>query len=379
MPLTSSGERYFHFHGANVYGYDKLPLETKYERIKEHHHDIIRTVQDPGRYRDFWGNADKPWQFLAWCFEYERMHRLGKRFVSYLPIALDGSCNGLQHFSAMLRDPTGARATNLAPGRIPADIYEVVCEQVIRKLECSGDYAARAWLEYGLTRKITKKPVMTLPYGSTRQNCTKSIMMAILDSPVFTDHWKAALFLSPLVWDSIGETVVAARQAMDWLRHVATVLARNNEYMQWVTPVGFPVMHAVYEYETKCVDTILDRRVKLKCAIDTDTLSRHKQANGSSPNFVHSLDASHLVMTVNAAHDYGIKNMCVIHDSFGTHASNSEALSRITREQFVRMYTEHDPIQELYERYYHVDGIKPPPEKGSFDINEVLKSDYFFA
>ena len=40
---------------------------------------------------------------------------------------MDGSCNGLQNFSAMLRDEVGGKAVNLIPSDKPQDVYmEVV-------------------------------------------------------------------------------------------------------------------------------------------------------------------------------------------------------------------------------------------------------------
>jgi DNA-directed RNA polymerase len=40
-----------------------------------------------------------------------------EEFVSHLPVAFDGSCNGLQNYSMMLRDEVGGAATNLVPSR----------------------------------------------------------------------------------------------------------------------------------------------------------------------------------------------------------------------------------------------------------------------
>src|SRR5690606_26884152 len=125
----------------------------------------------------------KPWQFLAFLFEYAEAMATGspEDYVSYLPVGLDGSCNGLQNFSAMLRDPVGGKATNLIPGDKPNDIYAqvaAVCKSKLEGLllkpaypvtdtETSHEYARR-WLSFGIDRKVAKRPVMTLPYGSTR-------------------------------------------------------------------------------------------------------------------------------------------------------------------------------------------------------------------
>ena len=49
--------------------------------------------------------------------------------------ALDGTCNGLQHYSAMLRDPVGGAAVNLRPSDTPADIYQTVADWVTDALQ----------------------------------------------------------------------------------------------------------------------------------------------------------------------------------------------------------------------------------------------------
>ena len=63
------------------------------------------------------------------------MVREGLSFVSHLPIAMDGSCNGLQLFSLMLRDPVGGTAVNLLPADTPQDIYRLGADKIIAKLE----------------------------------------------------------------------------------------------------------------------------------------------------------------------------------------------------------------------------------------------------
>jgi DNA-directed RNA polymerase len=55
--------------------------------------------------------------------------------VSGLPVAQDGSCNGLQHFSALLRDEIGGKAVNLIPGDVPEDVYQRIADKVLSKLE----------------------------------------------------------------------------------------------------------------------------------------------------------------------------------------------------------------------------------------------------
>ena len=91
--------------------------------------------------------------------------------MSKLPVCLDGSNNGLQHFSAMLRDTIGGKATNLTPEVIPQDIYQMVADVVQEKVQEDGKSGvpySKEWITFGIDRKITKRPVMVVPYGGTR-------------------------------------------------------------------------------------------------------------------------------------------------------------------------------------------------------------------
>ena len=60
--------------------------------------------------RKWWQVGDEPWQCLAICTEIANAVRSPDpaKYVCYLPVQQDGSCNGLQHYSAMGLDEYGA-------------------------------------------------------------------------------------------------------------------------------------------------------------------------------------------------------------------------------------------------------------------------------
>ena len=120
--------------GANVWGFDKAPLDERIEWIETNTDMILSIAADPLS-DNRWAGADKPFQFLAFCYEWAGFQREGYGYMSSLPVALDGSCSGIQHFSAMLRDPIGGNAVNLIPTDKPQDIYQEVCDRVIEKLK----------------------------------------------------------------------------------------------------------------------------------------------------------------------------------------------------------------------------------------------------
>jgi len=344
-------------HGANVYGYDKVSLEDRIEFIEEMTDDIIKAATDPWAFRSTWEAADKPWQFLAFCFEWALFQTHGFGFVSSLPVALDGSCNGLQHFSAALRDPVGGAAVNLLPADAPADIYAEVAkvtEKAVQEFVINGpvdpgrpEWFARKWLEFGIDRKITKRSVMTLPYGSTRFSCRDFIEEAVRekledgrDNPFrLSDEddgvWKAALFLQDYVWDAIGEVVVAAVEAMDWLKDCARIVAKEGLPLSWKMPDGFVAVQDYRKTKLQQVWTYLDGSlVKPSLQTETPTLDSRRMAQGVAPNYVHSLDGCALRRFALMSYCNGVRSLGVVHDSFSTVAADVSIMDACIKGSF---------------------------------------------
>lgn len=380
---TPSSVTFFKMHGANKFGVDKETLENRTAWVDAHSQMIIACAEDPINNRQ-WTEADCPLQFLAWCLEYAAWIKDPEHFLNFLAIGMDGSCNGLQHFSAMLRDTRGAAAVNLTPGLRPSDIYKQVAEVVMATLakvpeEEDSPYRTM-WLNHKVTRSLVKRSVMTLPYGSTRFSCQDFIVDDYLKhgkAPELekSEYMKAAHFLSFVVWEAIGEVVVASRQAMDWLQSSAeAIITAGGQQIHWVTPSGFPVIQVYQVGELHRINTKLLGNVKLVINRHTDQASAKKHRQGLAPNFVHSMDAAHCTMVINAA--TGIDSLHMIHDDFGTHAADSEQFYGIIREQFIKLYSENKPLVQFYAKYK--DSITPPPEEGTLDITAVRSSRYFF-
>ena len=176
-------------HGANCYGVDKVSFEERIAWIEEHEDDILESAMFPLDV-DFWETADKPWPFLAFCFEWLGYRIAGDDFETHLPVALDGANSGLQHLSAMLRDPEGARVTCVAPGDKPEDVYQMVADAVEETLEVEClcyEQAGQPRPEWAyvwkdkVTRKIVKQPTMTYTYSSTESGMRNQIVSALKD------------------------------------------------------------------------------------------------------------------------------------------------------------------------------------------------------
>lgn len=145
-PLGERGVYWLKIHLANLYSdsivvngvkkkTDKVKFEERVKWVDDNRDLILDSANNPLDGYRFWSKADCPFEFLAACFEYAGYIREGISYISHLPIALDGSCNGLQNFSAMLRDEIGARAVNLVPLEEPNDIYNTVADVLSKEVE----------------------------------------------------------------------------------------------------------------------------------------------------------------------------------------------------------------------------------------------------
>jgi DNA-directed RNA polymerase len=403
LPLGDDGADWLAIHGANCFGVDKVSFHDRLVWVADNEVLIRAVANDPLGFK-WWMEADSPWCFLAFCYEWANRHNEG--FVSHIAVALDGSCNGLQHFSAMLRDPKGGEAVNLTDSDKPQDIYQRVADKAMEKLrliastdapipEVEGDGPtpydrqrwAQGWVYFGLNRKITKRPVMVLPYGGTPRSCLKYVQEAVEERIAggqehnFGDELKKATgFLSTIIWESIGDVVVAAREAMGWLQGVSRELSRENRPLMWRTPSGFVAYQDIREMGSRLIKTKLQgRAIQPRLPEETEKINTPKQATSISPNFVHSLDAAALFRTVNLLENAGVTSYAMIHDSYGTHACNATKLSNALRFEFVEMY-QGDVLNNFLDLLDAEDlDIQPRPTMGTLDIKEVLRAKYFFA
>ena len=395
-------------HGANTFGYDKASMQERVDWVVENQDRILQAGTNP--MADLWWakEADDPWSFLAFCEEWVGYNTNGYDHVSYIPIAKDGACNGLQHLSAALLDEVGGKQVNLLPSDRPSDIYQTVIDKTIEKVKLDLDSdelvlnthkvseLARDWLEYGMTRSSAKRCTMTRVYGSTLFSARAFIQEFLTDtdlkrrekdasyvSVLHEREFPASIYLAQHVWSSINETVIAAKTAMDWLQDCAKELAKQNLPIVWTTLDGLPVMQNYTDMKKRRLKTKFgDKLIFLTVQeANKNKLDRRRQGAGVSPNHTHANDSCHLRMTVNLAADNGVTHFAMIHDSFGCHASDIEMLGACTRETFLWMYHENNPLQSFKDECEATLGATLPdlPKKGNLDITQVLHSEFFFS
>lgn len=421
--------KWLQIHGANLYGYDKCNYQDRIQWVLERHSEIKSYAQNPLDERG-WTEADKPFQFLAFCMEYSDYLDNPDDFVTQIPVQLDGTCNGLQHYSALLRDLKGGEAVNLINAKIPSDIYAKVAEKLEEKLNdvqsnssnsvgnvcgnISSSVISKRWLALGINRKLTKRPVMVLPYGGTMISCREYIGEYLIDNysgQFIWEHfqvgdnptdciYKVSVWLSKYLWESIEETLEAATKGMDYLRKLARIITSQGHYLEWLTPVGLLVRQAYQSRKPKRVETELyGSIIKTRINIDVeDSLDGQRQVNGICPNFIHSLDAACLMLYLIKCKEQNINCFMTVHDCYGTLAPDTDMSAKLLRESFVELYKK--PILEdltedvLIVINNEIESTKDnkkrdklnkllielpkKPDIGELEIEDVLRSEYFF-
>ncbi len=392
---NKTSEKWFRVHGANMFGFDKESYEKRVLWTYENHDNILSFAENP--LEDLrWAEADKPFQFLAWCFEFSSFIKTGNDFKSYIPIQLDGTCNGLQHYSALLQDDISGAAVNLTDTEKPSDIYEKVADKLKEKLvnDRTNKELAEKWLKLGINRKLTKRPVMVLPYGGTQLSCREYITEYLTDNFSNTYLWdffekgnnpqdcvyKVSVYLSKLLWESIKETLRSAIVGMSFLKSVAR-LARGKP-IEWLTPLGLLIRQGYKSRKNHIIRTELFGTVKsINVKTDDSKLDGMKQLNGICPNYIHSLDAACLMIYLNKCKKAGINSIMSVHDCYGVLAADTEISARLLREAFVEIYERpllDDFVYDVSESVQTKEELPKQPNKGLLDVKEVLKSNYFF-
>ena len=395
--LGKRGLYWLKIHASNLFGFDKAPFDDRAAYIDERMDKLIDSAERPLDGQQWWLEADSPWQALATAKELAAAMKLPEpeEYMSNLPVHQDGSCNGLQHYAALGRDVDGARAVNLLPSGRPQDVYSRVLDIVKKTVQLdqmSSDknkaLMAQSVVDM-LERKVVKQTVMTSVYGVTfvgaRQQIFNRIREKVIkedwDPTLFTEtfQYKCSIYLARVVLDSIGELFSSAKGIMGWLANVAEIVAQQDEPMSWISPVGLPVIQPYRRNAKKSVHTSL-QTIQIVDDENFIPINKRKQSSAFPPNFVHSLDSAHMLMTAIRCEQANL-DFAAVHDSYWTHAGDTDEMNMLLRESFIDLYETNileDLMMSLKCRF---PGVEFPeiPQRGELDMSEVKSSLYFFS
>ena len=384
-PLGPGGLRWLKIHLANLYGNDKITHDERLSFIDANMDKVLESAADPLGNGSWWRDADSPWQALGVCQAIRDALASGdpSSFMCSVPVHQDGSCNGLQHYAALGGDVRGAEQVNLLPRDSPQDVYGGVAKLVAARV---ADDAAKG-VRFGellhgkIDRKIVKQTVMTSVYGVTFVGARKQIfnsMKARISSLSEEEIYNASGYITRHTFSALEEMFTPARAIMSWLSECARRIARSGKPVEWVTPLGLPVVQPYRRAGRSAVVTLV-QTVILEDSNDRLPVNVARQKSAFAPNFVHSLDSSHMMLTAMAVRDLGI-TFASVHDSFWTHAGDVDRMSHVLRESFVRLHSE--PIlQQLYDNFRKMHPLiefPPVPPRGDLNLSEIMESKYFF-
>ena len=407
---------------------DKMTLNDRAQWTYQHADDIIRW----GSECELQMKAEKPVTFLACCVEWNRVEETG---MTCLPIAIDGSNNGWQHLGAISKDTHTGNLVGLVPIEIQNDFYVQTAKELIN---LTTDVNVKSVLDKmpmkHIRKGISKRGSMTRAYSAGANKIADNMYFdcrqADFDKKYGITKPICRKLASKLV-KSIENVCPGPLQTMEYLQKLAEFMlgryevkgpggkadykelhARRYELictkdldeeslnelddisiklkeyhyeldwgkgqncLTWVTPSGF---HAKYEKFTmeniKERATLNGKQIKHVLQSPTDRPDLRGFMCGISPNYIHSLDASHMALVIEDwDHAFG-----AVHDSFSTHASDVDDLLQKTKDVFIKMY-DHDNYFDVIRQNLtnNEDNIKQPL-LGELDIKEVTNSDYFFA
>jgi DNA-directed RNA polymerase len=402
--LGTVGLQWLKIHLANLYGFDKASLKEREQFAMDNLSEIYDSATNPLNGRRWWLKAEDPWQCLACCIELKNAFDSPDptRFMSQLPVHQDGTCNGLQHYAALGGDHAGARQVNLEPSDRPQDIYtgvaEIVKEMVAK--DAAEGLTLATFIHGHISRKIVKRTVMTNVYGVTFMGAKAQVedeLRALFPNFKETDTVKSlggvALYIAFKIFEALGKIFNGAQEIQHWLGEcgdrITTSLtaeqvrklgersegkgltydtkyktpkkltktedAKMNKSLEafktsiiWTTPLKMPIVQPYRKASTQRIKTkIQDITVSKRDA--SDAVDKRKQLQAFPPNFIHSLDATHMTLSALKCSEMGL-DFAAVHDSFWTHASDIPNLNIILRDAFVRMHSE-DIIQRLAEEF----------------------------
>lgn len=283
---------------------DKIPLDAREAWTRDNIEIILSYAESP-KVNQGWMDADKPWQFLAACLELRKALEHGDPtdYESSLECFIDGSNNGSQHLTALVRDETTAPHVNLVPLELPGDLYRFVADYVwgiivdrltdfskerlneinrfidnlielkkqITAAEPSSDRRAelveqiKAYKEDNVElnndastvfwsrltsakdrRKVMKRGVMTLPYGGTAYGLGQQVIDDAkkhgIELLLYMEH-KWGAYMGRLIFEAAQLSLTKPMQLLSIFEKAGRKAEEEGRFLSWTVPVtNFPVV-----------------------------------------------------------------------------------------------------------------------------------------
>jgi len=289
------------------------------------------------------------------------------RSFTGLPVAVDATCSGMQILAGLAKDESTARYVNVLPASSPQDAYRAVAE--LAKPNCPPE------LQEHIDRGVAKRLVMTIPYSAKFKSNWGYVKEALEDKLGKDGVNKDQVTLvTRALRQAVFDLFPGPTEVMKWIEsEVVQQIKEGKTELRWITPSGFNVCQRFMKQDIKRLDLHVMGRVRQNVSVgDTDEVDISHHKNASSPNLIHSLDASILHFTV-TRFNYPIS---IIHDSVLARATDMGTLSDTVREVYMELFAEREYLTEWAQQ---INAHTNPPIIGTLDPVSVLESTYFFC
>ena len=354
------------FQVATTYGLDKAPMDERIDWVVKNHDFLSYIANDPEGTIPEWSSVEEPWCFIAAVLEYDQCVIKGTKKTSGFPVSVDATCSGLQHLSALALDRTAAEMVNVVPTDKPSDGYKIVAEKAKEILP--------KHLHDHITRKVTKRTVMTTPYGVTENSARDYIRQEL--KGIELEKGELQKIVKAIYRYGVRKVFDGPCRSMEFIQKVAGERIKSGATtLEWVTPSGFTVIQEYRRNEAERVRTkLLGEQISAHLLKDWEErqIDLQKAKTAASPNLIHSLDAA-LLHLVFAEWD---APFTVIHDCVLGRSCDMDDMGSAIRDKFVEIYSQ--PILKDWSTQLGVD-FDESVMLNTLDINDVQQSAYFFC
>jgi DNA-directed RNA polymerase len=382
--------------GASLYGLGKGSVRSRVEAARGRLAPLWSAIGADPRGRREWAAQDDPWQALAFALDFAAHAARPGHHASHLPITVDHTSSGLQLYSLLTLDRALAEATNVAPSDAPVDLYQIVADDVTRRLVADPDPNAALWLEFlggRVPRELTKRPIMTKPYGVKLHSIVNYVRDVYEEIRIAQGHtpfpeleggaFRASTFLARHLVAAMEGRIGASTATMDWLVYCARTMTLHGLPIKWVSPSGFPVIQDYRQYASKRIRTAVGDVVRfVRYREDKAEISGGRQMNGFPPNYVHSVDSAIMARSVCRLRERGVRSIGTVHDSYMALAVDTPKVIQAVRGVCAEVF-QADLLGQLRAELQRDLGdaclLPEPPERGDFDPREVLRSQHLLS
>ena len=108
-------------------------------------------------------------------------------------------------------------------------------------------------------------------------------------------------------------------------------MASTGDPVKWLTPLGLPCVQPYKNISQKNVIQTIIQSITIAENQDKQPVNKQKQNSAFPPNYVHSIDSTHMMLTAVKSMREGIV-FAGVHDSYWTHARDVHRMGQILRE-----------------------------------------------